>query len=293
MRQAIAAAAEAIARADALWIGAGAGMGVDSGLPSFRGREGFWREYPPFARRGLSFAQVANPRWFEADPELAWGFYGHRLGLYRAGVPHAGFGLLQQWAARMRHGAFVFTSNIDGHFQRAGFAEERVFECHGSLGHLQCTQPCSARLWPVSDLRLDVDSQSFRARPPLPACPDCGAMARPNVLMFTDDYWVSERSDAQEAAQLAWLAGLDGARLVLIECGAGTAVPTVRWTSEGVARRWGGRLIRINPRDAAGPADAIAIEAGALEALCALAEALGPDAPRRGVDELERDARPR
>ena len=82
-------AAQAVATADALLITAGAGMGVDSGLPDFRGDEGFWRAYPPFKRLGLSFVDLANPRWFEDDPELAWGFYGHRLNLYRATTPHA------------------------------------------------------------------------------------------------------------------------------------------------------------------------------------------------------------
>lgn len=274
MVETIAAAAEALAQAEALWIGAGAGMGVDSGLPDFRGNEGFWRAYPPFAKRGLSFAQVAHPRWFDVDPELAWGFYGHRLALYRRAVPHAGFALLRSWASRLPHGAFVFTSNVDGHFQRAGFAGDRLLECHGSLELLQCAQPCSRASWATGELDFEVDGETFRARPPLPTCPRCGGMARPNVLLFGDDRWISERSDQQEAAQVAWLGRLKGARLVVIECGAGTAVPTVRWTAEGVARRWGAHFIRINPIDADGPADALKLECGALEGLRALAEAL-------------------
>src|SRR5207247_801039 len=64
-------AAAAIAGAEALIIGAGAGMGVDSGLPDFRGTEGFWKAYPPFAKLGLNFVQLANPRWFRTDPTLA------------------------------------------------------------------------------------------------------------------------------------------------------------------------------------------------------------------------------
>src|SRR6516165_2970142 len=91
-------AAEAIAGADALLIGAGAGMGVDSGLPDFRGAHGFWRAYPPYARLGLDFRALADPRWFRDDPALAWGFYGHRLGLYRRTRPHRGFRILRRWA---------------------------------------------------------------------------------------------------------------------------------------------------------------------------------------------------
>ena len=107
-------AAEAIAAADGMLVGAGAGMGVDSGLPDFRGDQGFWKAYPPYARLGLSFIDMANPQGFADDPELAWGFYGHRLNLYRDTVPHQGFAILQRWAQRMIHGLFVFTSNVDG-----------------------------------------------------------------------------------------------------------------------------------------------------------------------------------
>src|SRR3954447_7539847 len=107
----IARAADAIAGAQALLVAAGAGMGVDSGLPDFRGDQGFWKAYPPYAALGLSFSDLANPRWFESDPTLAWGFYGHRLNLYRTTVPHEGFAALERWTRRMPLGRFVYTSN--------------------------------------------------------------------------------------------------------------------------------------------------------------------------------------
>jgi len=74
-------AAELIVAADALVIAAGAGLGVDSGLPDFRGNEGFWKAYPALAKAQLNFTEVASPRTFHQDPALAWGFYGHRLAL--------------------------------------------------------------------------------------------------------------------------------------------------------------------------------------------------------------------
>lgn len=70
----IESAIEAITVADALLITAGAGMGVDSGLPDFRGAEGFWSAYPPLARLGISFEEMANPGWLEKQADLAWGF---------------------------------------------------------------------------------------------------------------------------------------------------------------------------------------------------------------------------
>src|SRR5262249_29045641 len=149
IHEAVRRAAKAIREADALIIGAGAGMGVDSGLPDFRGPQGFWHAYPPYEKLGLKFTDLANPSWFRDDPALAWGFYGHRFELYRKIIPHAGFSVLKKWADRIPGGTFVFTSNVDGHFQRAGFDENFVVECHGSLNWLQCTGFCGSGIWPV------------------------------------------------------------------------------------------------------------------------------------------------
>ena len=83
-----------IQNADAILITAGAGIGVDSGLPDFRGNEGFWKAYPAIKDLGLYFEEVANPQWFETNPALAWAFYGHRFNLYKNTVPHEGFKML-------------------------------------------------------------------------------------------------------------------------------------------------------------------------------------------------------
>ncbi len=123
MEQEIKQAAEAIRSATALLIGAGAGMGVDSGLPDFRGPEGFGKRTHrsvvallPKCRRRIGF---------RTDPALAWGFFGHRLGLYRSAIPHIGFKILKKWIERMPTGGFVFTSNVDGQFQKQALPKRR------------------------------------------------------------------------------------------------------------------------------------------------------------------------
>ncbi|SNZ10139.1 hypothetical protein SAMN06265182_1751 [Persephonella hydrogeniphila] len=65
-------ARDVLREADAVLITAGAGMGVDSSLPDFRGVEGFWRAYPIAKKLGLRFEELANPRWFRENPKLAW-----------------------------------------------------------------------------------------------------------------------------------------------------------------------------------------------------------------------------
>jgi NAD-dependent SIR2 family protein deacetylase len=265
---ATARAAQEIGRAEALVVAAGAGMGVDSGLPDFRGDQGFWKAYPPYAALGLTFSELANPHWFERDPQLAWGFYGHRLNLYRATQPHAGFAVLARWAQKMRSGAFVYTSNVDGQFQRAGFRPDRIVECHGAIQTFQCLGRCS-ELFPAPPAAVTVDPATFRAEPPLPACPRCERLARPNILMFGDGGWDQSRTLAQDRRMKAWLASVAdaGGRMVIVECGAGTAVPSVRLTGEHLARRFGATLIRINPRESEGPAGTLSIRGGARETI--------------------------
>ena len=107
-------------------------MGVDSGLPDFRSSEGFWNAYPALGKLNIDFQRIAKPQKFLEDPTLAWGFYGHRLNLYRKTVPHEGFRILREIAENLPNGAFVATSNVDGHFQKAGVSEHRIYEVRTS-----------------------------------------------------------------------------------------------------------------------------------------------------------------
>lgn len=74
-------AAVAIKNSTHILIATGAGMGVDSGLPDFRGKQGFWNAYPALKDIGLSFTDVSNPQSFLEDPKFGWAFFGHRYQL--------------------------------------------------------------------------------------------------------------------------------------------------------------------------------------------------------------------
>jgi hypothetical protein len=93
--------------------------------------------------------------------------------------------------------------------------------------------------------------------------------------MFGDWGWQPERTAAQEHRFSRWLENLGDARLVIVEVGAGTAVPTVRMTSEQLARRPGATLIRINVREPQVPGEHVGIPLGGLEALRLLRERIG------------------
>ena len=163
-----------IQEAQALIITAGAGMGVDGGLPDFRGPEGFWRAYPTYAQLGHSFESLAQPRWFADDPALAWGFYGHRLSLYRQTQPHAGYDILHRLSQRIP--TWVITSNVDGHFQRQGF--KHVWEVHGSIHHAQCHASCCGDIWPIP-MGYDAKVDDHMRASFLHHCPHCNGWLVP------------------------------------------------------------------------------------------------------------------
>lgn len=270
---AIERAAALIEQADALIIAAGAGMGVDSGLPDFRGDGGFWRAYPALREARIDFHSIASPAAFRSSPERAWGFYGHRLALYRETMPHHGFDMLRHWSKRIPHGVSVFTSNVDGQFQKAGFDPAQTHECHGSIHHLQCLQPCCEAIWPADDFLPDVDEPLCRLRNPAPVCPYCGGLARPNILMFDDWHWIDRRTADQNRRQQAWLSAVT--RPVVIELGAGTAIPSVRHFSQRVIHQFGGRLVRINPNECEVPTRLdVGLRVGAAAGLSAIAKVL-------------------
>lgn len=239
-------AADAIRDAHSLVITAGAGMGVDSGLPDFRGDTGFWQAYPLYQKLQKRFVEMATPRHFSEDPSFGWGFYGHRTNLYRDTVPHSGFSILQDWIQRFNLRSFVVTSNVDGQFQKAGFDEQSILEVHGSIHRLQCQDPCKPLIWD-NDEDLEIDFETMRSST-IPKCRYCAGPARPNVLMFNDWSWLPARTDLQQSRFDRFIA--DCAQpLVVVELGAGTAIPTIRFTSERLGRRRETTVIRINPRE--------------------------------------------
>lgn len=262
--------AELISSATGLLVTAGAGMGVDSGLPDFRGNEGLWNHYPALGKREMSFADIANPAAFHEDQKLAWGFYGHRLNLYRETIPHQGFEVLREIGSKMPDGMFVFTSNVDGQFQKAGYDPYRICEVHGSIHFLQCMKNCNDDIWRADDFQPKTDDDNCQILSPMPRCPRCGGIARPNILMFNDWDWNDQRMVRQRQALDDWLKKVE--RVLVIELGAGSAIPSVRM----MGARTKAPMIRINPREfVVGKPESIGLAMGALEGMLGIQQALG------------------
>ncbi len=262
-------AAAVVAEADALLVGAGAGMGVDSGLPDFRGAQGFWRAYPLYQKLGLDFIGMANPRWFATDPAFAWGFYGHRLELYRRTEPHPGFAVLARWAARMKRGSFVYTSNVDGHFQKAGFDAR--------------SHPGDPRLDPLRAVHAGMPGDRARRRVPRHHRPGDPPRLRPPAALrglrrdapaqhpHVRRRLLGRGAQPRPAGAARRLAG--GPRRRARGGGGvrrrGRQSPRCASFCQRLARKRGA-LVRINVREAEVPPEGIGLAAPALEALEAM-----------------------
>ena len=125
------------------------GWGLIAACPTFAANHGFWRAYPPYERLGLDFVSLANPRWFAEDPTLAWGFYGHRMELYRRTDAAPG---LRNSAKLGRAGC----DRADSSSPRTstdissgqGLPPEQIVEVHGSFEGMQCTRRCGIGIFP-------------------------------------------------------------------------------------------------------------------------------------------------
>lgn len=234
----------------------------------------------------------------------------HQMKIYRDQPPHEGHQVLLRFChAKGDDGYFVWTSNVDGQHQYAGFDPERVYECHGQIHRLQCTrgrkcsQPADMSLreqlewrgpaepWIVEDNGLDMEYDSeYRVidAEAMPRCALCGSLARPNLWYCSDRNYVPWiKNNERSARYQAWrrkIANDANCKVAVIECGAGTVIPSARCEgemileeSEAEGATFSCTLIRINPTDYGVPQrGAISIPCGAMEGLRRLDEALQP-----------------
>jgi len=236
-----------IQEADAILITAGAGMGVDSGLPDFRGNEGLWKAYPPLKKAGYAFTQVESGYLFSKNPKLAWGFYGHRLNLYRETKPHYGFQLLHDLVKLKNNNYFIFTSNVDNHFQKAGFDKNKIYEVHGSIEYLQCINNCNNKVFKNHLKDMSIDMETLHVKD-VPYCKECNKVTVPNILLFGGTTFNEVRVKEQNRRFLQWLSDVKDLKVVILEIGAGKTVPTIRNFNDSYSKRHENfKLIRINP----------------------------------------------
>ncbi|MCX4243489.1 SIR2 family NAD-dependent protein deacylase [Paraliomyxa miuraensis] len=204
----------------------GAGMSAESGVPTYRGKGGIWKEY--------DFESCACQEAFERDPDHVWEFHNYRRGLVRKCEPNEGHRLIAR-CEQVLPSVTVVTQNIDGLHQRAG--SKRVHELHGSLWKLRCDR-CG---WRDEDFSAPVDDL---------LCPACKALAattprgtpvykRPGIVWFGDSL---SGSVVQASCQ-----ALDASDLMISIGTSAVVFPAAQLPV--VAKRAGATLVEINPED--------------------------------------------
>lgn len=195
-----------------------AGMSADSNIPTFRDKEGYWRNFPPFREKGLEAQDLASPWAFRNELPHAWAFYEWRRRNAEENQPHEGYTIINKWIEERLEDAFIHTTNTDGYHLRSGCPADKVKEVHGSMWRLQCLDVCTSEFWEEDSVPLcDLDTETMKASN-FPTCPHCGAVARPHILMFGDGEYTGHRDQeqnfyafAREPVDLVILVGSSGA----------------------------------------------------------------------------------
>ena len=158
----------------------GAGISAESGVPTFRGKDGLWRNYRA--------EDLATPGAFRRDPQLVWEWYAWRRGLIGACEPNAAHHTLVEMESRFDEFALI-TQNVDGLHKLAG--SQDVLELHGNIWGMRCTAGC----------RPTWEDRTVPLATIPPRCPSCGALARPDVVWFGESLPADVLDAAFSAAQ--------------------------------------------------------------------------------------------
>ena len=215
----------------------GAGISAASGIPTFRGPEGYWTTgsevYTP--------QQLATRATFRRRPEEVWSWYLWRLTVCRDAEPNAAHAAMVRLEQALGDRFLLVTQNVDGLHQRAGSSTERTYAIHGHLERMRCAANCHAALHPVpvelppkargTGLTQDERTQL--------TCPRCGDWMRPHVLWFDETY------DEEHFRFDSALGAAQDASLVLtVGTSAATNLPTLVVQT---AVNAGASLIDVNP----------------------------------------------
>ncbi len=191
----------------------GAGISADSGVPTFRGADGFWRQYRA--------EDLATPDAFARDPKLVWEWYNWRRELIATKQPNAAHRAIVE-LERRAPAFWLATQNVDGLHRDAG--SRKLSEIHGNIWKVRCTH-CQA----VSENR-DVPISI------LPFCPHCGALLRPHIVWFGESLFAA---DLQQCSTV-----LKSCDLLLVIGTSGVVYPAAGFAS--VAKEAGAYVVEIN-----------------------------------------------
>ena len=215
----------------------GAGISAESGIPTFRGPEGYWtvgsKAYHP--------QEMATLAMFHQRPDDVWQWYLHRATVCHQADPNPGHRAIAAMGDLLGDRFTLMTQNVDGLHQRAGSRDHHTFQIHGNVFQVRCAAACRPDLLPLPTelIGRDKDHPLTASERALLTCPACSQRLRPHVLWFDESYdetYFRFHSSLAAAAQTGLL-------LVVGTSGATNLPNQVAWT----VLQNGGTIIDVNP----------------------------------------------
>ena len=212
----------------------GAGVSAESGIPTFRGKDGYWRNLDP--------ANLATPEAFDRDPELVWQWYRERRQRIRNAQPNAAHTAIAKLA---RH-ADVFllvTQNVDDLHARAGLAKEKMVQIHGDIFVTKCSHCDFERQDPPPSVAAATEGVTGDQEEGalIPRCVECDALMRPGVV------WFGEQLPWSEVKRVENYLDRGPCDLVIVAGTTATFGYIIDWALR--ASRDGGELVEVNPEE--------------------------------------------
>jgi NAD-dependent deacetylase len=199
----------------------GAGVSAESGIPTFRGKDGYWRNLDPI--------KLATPEAFARDPELVWQWYRERRQRIRNAQPNAGHEAIARLAQRADEFLLV-TQNVDDLHERAGLAKAEMVQIHGDIFVTRCSR-CG----------FEQEQEQEQEQNGVPGCTRCNALMRPGVV------WFGEPLSERETERVENYLQRDSCGVVIVVGTTATFGYIIDWALRASHR--GGELIEVNPEE--------------------------------------------
>src|SRR5438093_8555115 len=204
----------------------GAGVSAESGIPTFRGKDGYWRNLDP--------AQLATPEAFARDPKLLWEWSRERRHRIRNAQPNAAHEAIAKLAQHADEFLLV-TQNVDDLHARAGLPKEKMVQIHGDIFVMRC---------PRCDFsRRDYEQEQEQEGVGVPRCPECDALMRPGVV------WFGEQLPLNELQRIENYFDRGPCDVVIVAGTTATFGYIIDWALRASPESFRGELVEVNPEE--------------------------------------------